>query len=47
MPANFISGLLTGSGAQTFNGGQIGGLVGAFDQSMMVGADVVGLLTGT
>ncbi|POX89307.1 hypothetical protein C3477_25555 [Mycobacterium kansasii] len=47
VPANFISGLLTGSGAQTFNGGQIGGLVGAFDQSMMVGADVVGLLTGT
>ncbi|VBA41517.1 PE-PGRS family protein PE_PGRS18 [Mycobacterium attenuatum] len=46
VPANFISSLLTGSGAQVFNGGQIGGLAGAFDQSLMVAADLAGLVTG-
>ncbi|CCK63304.1 PE family protein [Mycobacterium canetti] len=42
----FTSSLLLGSAAQVFNGGQIGGLVGAFDQSLMVGADFLGLITG-
>jgi hypothetical protein len=42
----FTQSLLTGSAAQVFNGGQIGGLVGAFDQSLMVGADSAGLITG-
>ncbi|MHA7648309.1 PE family protein [Mycobacterium sp. ML4] len=46
VPANFTSSLLLGSGAQSFNGGQIGGLLGAFDQSVMAGADLVGLITG-
>ncbi|BBX72471.1 PE family protein [Mycobacterium shinjukuense] len=42
----FTQSLLTGSSAQVFNGGQIGGLVGVFDQSLLVGADLVGLITG-
>ncbi|VBA53726.1 hypothetical protein LAUMK142_04261 [Mycobacterium pseudokansasii] len=46
VPANFTSSLLTGSGAQVFNGGQIGGLAGAFDQGLMVAADLAGLVTG-
>lgn len=46
VPANFTSSLLAGSGAQVFNGGQIGGLAGAFDQSLMVAADLAGLVTG-
>ncbi|BDB44457.1 MULTISPECIES: PE family protein [Mycobacterium] len=45
-PANFTAGLLTGSGAQVFNGGQIGGLLGAFDQALMVPTDLFGLATG-
>ncbi|KZS72452.1 hypothetical protein A4G26_05950 [Mycobacterium kansasii] len=45
VPANFTSSLLTGSGAQVFNGGQIGGLADAFDQSLMVAADLAGLVT--
>ncbi|QLL06331.1 PE family protein [Mycobacterium vicinigordonae] len=44
-PANFIPGLLTGSAAQVFNGGQIGGLVGAFDQALMVPTDLLGLVS--
>ncbi len=44
---NFNSTLLLGSGAQVFNGGQIGGPLGAFDQSLVVGADFVGLLGGS
>ncbi|MBX9639271.1 MAG: PE family protein [Mycobacteriaceae bacterium] len=47
VPTNFTSGLLLGSAAQTFNGGQIGGLLGALDQSMEVGLDLAGLITGT
>lgn len=47
VPPGFTAGLLLGSGAQTFNGGQIGGLLGAFDQSMMLGLDLAGLITGT
>ncbi len=46
VPATFWSSLLTGSGAQVFNGGQIGGLVGAFDQSLAGTADLIGLLLG-
>jgi PE family len=46
VPTNFASGLLTGSGNQVFNGGQIGGLVGAFDQSLAGTADFAGLLAG-
>ncbi len=42
----FNQSLLTGSSAQVFNGGEIGGLVGSFDQSLMVGADLIGLVTG-
>jgi hypothetical protein len=42
----FNQGLLFGSSAQVFNSGKIGGLVGSFDQSLMVGADLVGLVTG-
>ncbi|OBK26600.1 hypothetical protein A5634_00260 [Mycobacterium asiaticum] len=45
VPTNFTSNLLLGSGAQTFNGGEIGGLVGAFDQGLMAGVDAVGLVT--
>ncbi len=47
VPTTFTSGLLLGSGSQTFNGGQIGGLLGAFDQSMEVGLDLAGLITGS
>ncbi|OBK13848.1 PE family protein [Mycobacterium asiaticum] len=47
VPANFTSNLLLGSAAQTFNGGQIGGLVGAFDQSLMVPTDLIGMFTGS
>ncbi|OBI85287.1 PE family protein [Mycobacterium asiaticum] len=46
VPANFISSLLLGSGQQVFNGGQIGGLVGAFDQALMVPTDLIGLIAG-
>lgn len=46
VPANFTAGLLLGSSAQVFNGGQIGGLVGAFDQSLMVPTDLAGLFLG-
>ncbi len=46
VPSNFYANLLTGSGAQVFNGGQIGGLTGVLDQSLMVPADLVGLLAG-
>ncbi len=46
VPATFWSSLLTGSGAQVFNGGQIGGLVGAFDQGLAGSADAAGLLLG-
>ena len=38
--------LLTGSDLQVFNSGQIGGLVGSFDQTLAAGADLVGLFTG-
>ncbi|MDP7724995.1 PE family protein [Mycobacterium sp. TY814] len=47
VPVNFNSGLLLGTAAQPFNGGQIGGLLGAFDQSMAAGLDLAGLITGT
>ena len=46
VPSNFYANLLTGSGAQVFNGGQIGGLAGVFDQSLMVPTDLAGLLAG-
>ncbi len=44
VPTNFTSSLLTGSGAQVFNSGAIGGPVGALDQSLVVGADFAGLV---
>ena len=47
VPSNFYANMLTGSAAQVFNGGQIGGLLGVFDQSLMVPTDLVGLLAGT
>ncbi len=40
----FTSSLLTGSGAQVFNSGAIGGPLGAFDQSLVVGADLAGFV---
>lgn len=43
---SFNASLLTGSSAQVFNSGQIGGLVGSVDQTLAAGADLVGLLTG-
>lgn len=42
----FFQSLLTGSGQQVFNSGAIGGLVGAFDQSLAAGADLAGLVLG-
>ena len=47
VPQNFTSGLLQGSAAQVFNGGKIGGPLGAFDQSLVVGADFAGLVLGS
>jgi hypothetical protein len=44
VPTTFTSGLLTGSAAQVFNSGAIGGPLGAFDQSLVVGADAAGLV---
>lgn len=46
VPTNFTEGLLLGTAAQPFNGGQIGGLLGAFDQSTEAGLDLAGLITG-
>ncbi|OBK49953.1 PPE family protein [Mycobacterium kubicae] len=46
VPSNFTSGLLLGGPGQVFNGGQIGGPVGAFDQSLALGADVAGAFVG-
>ncbi len=46
VPATFWSSLLTGSAAQVFNSGQIGGLVGAFDQGLAGSADIAGLFLG-
>lgn len=43
---DFNQSLLQGTGQQTFNGGQIAGLVGAFDQSLAYGADLAGLFLG-
>ena len=42
----FNSSLLLGSGQQVFNGGQIGGPMGAFDQGLAAGADLAGLFLG-
>lgn len=47
VPTTFTSSLLTGSSAQVFNSGAIGGPLGAFDQSLVVGADAAGLLLGS
>lgn len=44
-PANFTSGLLTGTAAQSYNSGQIGGLAGAFGQGLAAGLDLIGLVT--
>ncbi|MCV7377473.1 hypothetical protein BST11_20730 [Mycobacterium alsense] len=44
VPTNFTSSLLQGSSAQVFNSGAIGGPLGAFDQSLVVGADFAGLV---
>nr|WP_264000581.1 hypothetical protein [Mycobacterium intermedium] len=46
VPVDFNSSLLIGSGAQPFNGGEIGGLLGAFDQTTMAGINFLGLITG-
>ncbi|HTQ23011.1 MAG TPA: PE family protein, partial [Mycobacterium sp.] len=43
---NLIPGLLTGSAAQPFNDGQIGGVVGIADQGLAAGSDFIGLLAG-
>ncbi len=43
VPANFNSSLLHGSTAQVFNGGQIGGPLGAIDQSAVAVGDLVGI----
>jgi PPE-repeat protein len=42
----FNSGLILGSAQQVFNGGQIGGPLGAFDQAIAAGADLTGLFLG-
>lgn len=47
VPTNFTSSLLLGSAAQVFNSGAIGGPLGAFDQSLVVAADVAGLVVGS
>lgn len=47
VPSDFTAGLLLGTAAQPFNGGQISGLPGAFDQGMVAGMDLLGLVTGT
>lgn len=47
VPANFWSSLLLGTSAQVFNGGQIGGVLGAFDQSLAAGVNVAGLVVGS
>src|SRR5262249_15541 len=44
VPSDFYANMLTGRGAQVFNGGQIGGLIGVLDQSAMVPTDLVGLV---
>lgn len=44
-PANFTSTLLQGTGAQSYNGGQIGGVAGAFGQGLAAGLNFVGLVT--
>jgi hypothetical protein len=41
-----ISTLLTGTAGQVFNGGNIGGIEGIFDQSLAAGADFAGLILG-
>ncbi|MCV7092868.1 hypothetical protein [Mycobacterium interjectum] len=41
-----IGTLLTGTVAQVFNGGNIGGLEGIFDQTLAAGGDFAGLLVG-
>jgi hypothetical protein len=41
-----VSTVLTGGGAGVFNGGNIGGLEGIFDQSLVAGADLAGFFTG-
>jgi hypothetical protein len=41
-----ISTVLTGTGEEVFNGGNIGGLEGIFDQSLAAGADFAGLFVG-
>jgi hypothetical protein len=41
-----ISTLLTGSSAQVFNAGNIGGIEGVFNQSLAAGADFAGLFFG-
>ncbi|BBZ51451.1 PE family protein [Mycobacterium heidelbergense] len=46
-PTSLTSSLLTGSAAQVFNSGAIGGPLGSFDQSLVVGADFAGLLLGS
>jgi hypothetical protein len=38
-----IATVLTGTGAQVFNGGNIGGIEGIFDQTLAAGADFAGL----
>jgi hypothetical protein len=47
VPTNFTFSLLLGSAAQVFNDGAIGGPLGAFDQSLVVAADVAGLVVGS
>lgn len=42
-PQDLTASLLTGSGEQVFNGGEIGGLTGMFDQNMAMWGDVLGL----
>jgi hypothetical protein len=43
-PSALTASLLTGSSAQVFNGGAIGGLEGLLDQSLAANADLTGLL---
>jgi hypothetical protein len=44
VPSTFNASVLVGNLEQTFNGGQIGGPVGAFEQSLSLGLNAVGLI---
>ncbi len=44
VPSDFNLSVLTGEGGGTFNGGEIGGPVGAFDQSLSLTLNAIGFI---